>query len=122
MCNVKGYSTDSVAQITVSMALSLASHLNEFNNYVKSGKYMISGVQNHLKPYFNELKGKTWGVIGLGNIGQRTADIAYALGMKICVKFHADTMRVMSGLNLTSCVKLRILYPFMYRLQVKLKV
>ena len=83
VCNVKGYSTDSVAQITVSMALSLASHLNEFNNYVKSGKYMISGVQNHLKPYFNELKGKTWGVIGLGNIGQRTADIAYALGMKI---------------------------------------
>ena len=44
---------------------------------------MISGVQNHLKPYFNELKGKTWGVIGLGNIGQRTADIAYALSMKI---------------------------------------
>ena len=83
VCNVKGYSTDSVAQITVSMALSLASHLNEFNNYVKSGKYMISGVQNHLKPYFNELKGKTWGVIGLGNIGQRTADIAYALSMKI---------------------------------------
>ena len=83
VCNVKGYSTDSVAQITVSMALSLASHLNEFNNYVKSGKYMISGVQTHLKPYFNELKGKTWGVIGLGNIGQRTADIAYALGMKI---------------------------------------
>ena len=35
VCNVKGYSTDSVAQITVSMALSLASHLNEFNNYVK---------------------------------------------------------------------------------------
>lgn len=83
VCNVKGYSTDSVAQITVSMALSLASHLNEFNNYVKSRKYMISGVQNRLKPYFNELKGKTWGVIGLGNIGQRTADIAYALGMKI---------------------------------------
>ena len=83
VCNVKGYSTDSVAQITVSMALSLASHLNEFNNYVKSGQYMISGVQNPLKPYFNELKGKTWGVIGLGNIGQRTADIAYALGMKI---------------------------------------
>ena len=83
VCNVKGYSTDSVAQITVSMALSLASHWNEFKNYVKSGKYMISGVQNHLKPYFNELKGKTCGVIGLGNIGQRTADIAYALGMKI---------------------------------------
>mgnify|MGYP000302609403 CR=1 FL=1 len=106
VCNVKGYSTDSVAQITVSMALSLASHLNEFNNYVKSGKYMISGVQNHLKPYFNELKGKTWGVIGLGNIGQRTADIAYALGMENRVKFTQDTMRVMSGLNLMNCVKI----------------
>lgn len=95
VCNVKGYSTDSVAQITVSMALSLANHLQDFDRYVKSGKYTIGGVQNHLRPYFNELSGKTWGIIGLGNIGKKVAHIANALGMNVVVNPH----RIQDGYN-----------------------
>ena len=67
------------------------------------------------------LKVRLGGVIGLGNIGQRTADIAYALGMKIV----SNSRRYHEGyewLELDELCKLRILYPFMYRLQVKLKV
>ncbi|MCD8181570.1 MAG: hydroxyacid dehydrogenase [Firmicutes bacterium] len=88
VCNVRGYSTDSVAQLTVSMALSLMTHLGEFDKYVKSGRYAISGVQNHLKPYFNEISGKTWGIIGLGNIGGQVARIAGAMGVNIVVNPH----------------------------------
>lgn len=88
VCNVKGYSTDSVAQLTVSMALSLITHLSEFDEYVKSGKYTESGVHNHLRPYFNEIDGKTWGIIGLGNIGGRVAKIAHALGCDVIVNAH----------------------------------
>lgn len=85
VCNVKGYSTDSVAQLTLSMALSLVNHLAEFDDYVKSGRYTIGGVQNHLKPYFGELSEKTWGIIGLGHIGRCVAQIADALGMNVVV-------------------------------------
>ncbi len=88
VCNVKGYSTNSVAQLTVSMALSLITHLSEFDEYVKSGKYTESGVHNHLRPYFNEIDGKTWGIIGLGNIGGRVAKIAHALGCDVIVNAH----------------------------------
>ncbi len=88
VCNVKGYSVDSVAQLTISMALSLVTHLEEFDRYVKSGKYTESGVQNHLKPYFGEISGMTWGVIGFGAIGSRVARIARALGCSVIVKTH----------------------------------
>ena len=88
VCNVKGYSTDSVAQITASMALSLMTNLSEFDAYVKSGKYTAGGVQNHLRPYFHEMTGKTWGIVGLGNIGSRVARIAHVLGCRVLVKPH----------------------------------
>ena len=88
VCNVRGYSTDSVAQLTLSMALSLMTHLDEFDGYVKSGKYTAGGVQNHLKPYFNEIAGKTWGIVGLGNIGGKVARIAHVLGCDIIVTTH----------------------------------
>ncbi len=83
VCNVKGYSTECVSQLTVSMALSLVNHLAEFDKYTKSGKYSDSGIQNKLTPVFNEVYGKTWGVVGLGNIGKRVAQIAKALGCKV---------------------------------------
>lgn len=88
VCNVRGYSTDSVAQLTVSMALSLMTHLDEFDKYVKSGRYTAGGVQNHLKPYFNEAAGKTWGIIGLGNIGRQVARIAGAMGVNVIANPH----------------------------------
>lgn len=88
VCNIKGYSTDSVAQLTVSMALSLVTHLGEFDGYVKNGRYTESGVQNRLKPYFHEIKGMTWGIIGNGNIGGEVARIARALGCEVIINPH----------------------------------
>ena len=83
VCNVKGYSTECVSQLTISMALALTNHLRVFDDYVKSGEYSKSGIQNKLTPTFNEVYGKTWGVIGLGNIGKRVADIAKVMGCKV---------------------------------------
>ncbi len=83
VCNVKGYSTDSVALVTVSSALSLITHLTVFDKYVKSCEYTKSGVQNRLTPVFHETKGKVWGVIGYGAIGKEVARIASALGFDI---------------------------------------
>ncbi len=83
VANVPGYSTDCVAQLTVAMALELIMHLGEYTDYVKSGKYSESGIPNRLTPQFSEIAGKTWGIVGLGNIGKRVAKIAEALGCRI---------------------------------------
>ncbi len=83
--NVPGYSTESVALYTMATVLSLFTHMREFNDYVRSGAYTASGVPNLLVPVYHELAGKTWGIVGCGNIGRRVAEIAKAFGAKVLV-------------------------------------
>lgn len=83
VCNVAGYSTQSVAQLTLAMALSLINHMPEYTEYVRSGEYSRSGVANRLTPVYHEISGKTWGVIGLGNIGRQVANVAEAMGCRV---------------------------------------
>ena len=85
VCNVKGYSTDCVAQLTVSLALSLIMHLPEYIRYVADGSYTASGRFNQLTPAFREMRGKTWGIVGAGNIGMQVARVAEALGCRVIV-------------------------------------
>lgn len=83
LCNVPGYSTDSVAQVSVAMAMSLATRLAEYRNTVNSGKYTESGVANCLVPVFHEMSSLTWGVVGGGEIGTKVAEITEAIGCKV---------------------------------------
>lgn len=85
VCNVPGYSTDSVALFTVSTVLALSSHIIQYNEYVRSGAYTESGVPNKLTPVYHELSGKTWGIIGYGNIGRAVGRIAEAFGARVIV-------------------------------------
>ncbi len=85
VCNVLGYSTDSVAQLTVALVLQLVFQLGSFTEFVKNGSYSASGVANRLYPAFHELAGKTWGIVGAGNIGKKVARIAEAFGCRVIV-------------------------------------
>lgn len=85
VCNVPGYSTQSVAQLTAAMVLELTNHLSRYREYVRSGAYSRSGVANALTPVWHELYGKTWGIIGGGNIGRQVAKIAEAFGCRVLV-------------------------------------
>ena len=85
VCNVPGYSTHSVAQLTVAMVLELINHLSSYREFVHSGAYSRSGVANALTPVWHELYGKTWGIIGGGNIGRQVAKIADAFGCRVLV-------------------------------------
>ena len=82
--NVSGYSTNSVAQATFSLILALLNHNSYFDNYVKSGEYAMNDMFTHIDKTVSELYGKQFGIIGLGNIGKRVAEIANAFGCKIC--------------------------------------
>lgn len=81
--NVVDYSTESVAQLTITMILNLVGQLSYFDTYVKSGAYTKSPMFTHLGLNFFELKGKRAGIIGLGNIGKRVAQLLEVFGMRI---------------------------------------
>ena len=81
--NVAGYSTESVAQHTFAMLFYLLEKLPYYDNYVKSETYVGDVTFTHFAKVFHELSGMTWGIIGLGNIGSRVADIAKMFGCKV---------------------------------------
>ena len=81
--NVSGYSTDAVAQHTFAMVLYVMEHLRHYDDYVKSGDYIKSDNFSYFGKTFNELAGKRWGIMGLGNIGRKVAGIAKACGCQV---------------------------------------
>ena len=95
VCNVPGYSTDSVALFTVATVLNLYTHIEEYRDFVSSGEYEKVGLPNRLIPVYHELKGKKWGIVGYGNIGKAVARIAEAFGCEIlaCKRTPTDEVR-----------------------------
>ena len=81
--NVAGYSTESVVQHTFALLLSLLQHTEYYSHYVSSKQYSTQNLFTHIGPGYLELNGRTWGIIGLGTIGRRVAQVASAFGCKI---------------------------------------
>lgn len=81
--NVAGYSTESVAQHTFALLFYLVEKLNYYDSYVKEGRYVNDRIFTHFAEHFYQISGKTWGIIGLGAIGRRVADLAKAFGAKV---------------------------------------
>ena len=92
--NVAGYSTDSVIQHTFSLLFYLMGHSRYYDESVKDGTYSRSPIFTDVSRPFFEIKGKKWGIIGLGSIGRGVADIAKAFGAEV---FYYST----SGVNRT---------------------
>lgn len=89
VANVVNYSTDAVAQHTFALCLYVLEKLNHYDAYVKSGAYAAQDRFSNFDIPFTELAGKTWGIIGMGNIGRKVAQIATAFGCKVI--FHSIT-------------------------------
>ena len=81
--NVAGYSTESVVQHTFAMIFYLFEKLAYYDSYVKEDRYINDKMFTHFAEGFHEMSGKTWGIIGLGNIGRRVADVAKAFGCNV---------------------------------------
>lgn len=91
VCNVVGYSTSNVAQITVGFVLQLINKSTEYQKSVSSGFYSECGVANILSPIYREIDGLKWGIVGFGNIGRRVAAVAEALGCQVLVNKREAT-------------------------------
>lgn len=89
VANVVNYSTDAVAQHTFALCLFLLEKLSHYDHYVKSGAY---GAQDRFSNFdlpYTELAGKTWGIVGMGNIGRKVAQVAAAFGCRVI--FYSPT-------------------------------
>ena len=103
--NVAGYSTESVAQHTFALLFYLMEKLRYYDDYVKNENYVNDSMFTHFDHRFNELFGKTWGIIGLGNIGRRVADIAKCFGCRV-IYFSPSGKNNQKGYNRVSFDKL----------------
>jgi glycerate dehydrogenase len=81
--NVPIYGTDAVAQFVFALLLGLCHHVEHHSAAVKQGRWAASGNFCFWDSALVELVGKTMGIIGMGRIGRRTAQIARAFGMKV---------------------------------------
>ena len=81
--NVAGYSTESVAQHTFALLFYLLEKMHYYDEYVKTEKYVGDVTFTHFANVFHEIAGMTWGIVGLGNIGRRVAEIARCFGCKV---------------------------------------
>ncbi len=89
VANVVNYSTDSVAQHTFAMLFYLMENLRHYDEFVKSGDYANQEHFCCLDIPYEELSGKTYGIVGMGNIGRKVAQIATAFGANVI--FYASS-------------------------------
>lgn len=89
VANIKGYSTPSVAQHTFAMLFYLMENLRHYDEFVKSGAYANQDHFCCLDIPYEELEGKTYGIVGMGNIGRKVAQIATAFGAHVI--FYASS-------------------------------
>jgi glycerate dehydrogenase len=83
--NIPTYGTTAVAQFTIALLLEMCHHAGEHSRAVKNGAWTSSSDFCFWDYPLIELTGKTMGLIGFGRIGQETAKIAQAFGLKIVV-------------------------------------
>lgn len=83
VANVVNYSTMAVAQHTFALCFYILEKLHHYDHYVKSGEYAAQTRFSNFDLPFTELAGKTWGIIGMGNIGRKVAQIAEVFGCKV---------------------------------------
>ena len=91
--NVAGYSTYSVAEATLTFALSLLKNTAYYDNYFKSGAYAASEDIFHFGRPVRQLRGSKWGVIGMGAIGREVARLATAFGCEVAYASTSGAVR-----------------------------
>lgn len=94
--NIPAYGTDAVAQMTIALLLEMCNHVGIHSESVFKGQWTNNEDFCYWNKSLIELAGKTMGIVGFGQIGQATANIALALGMDILVNSRSK-MKELEG-------------------------
>jgi glycerate dehydrogenase len=97
VCNVSGYSTDSVAEHVFALLLALRRQIHTYHADIVAGAWQRSAHFALLSHPLNDLHGSTLGIFGYGHIGQSVARIAEAFGMKVLVSEHKNATAIRAG-------------------------
>ena len=91
VCNIPGYSTDSVAQTALMLLISLAFDIRNYQDMARNGLW--TGIPGFVysRYRFEELANKTMGIYGYGQIGRKFAGICRAIGMKVLATSRSRT-------------------------------
>lgn len=81
--NIPAYSTDSVAQMTFAHLLNIMSRVDKYATQNREGRWSSNPDFCYWDEPLHELAGKTFGIVGLGNIGMKVARLAHDFGMDI---------------------------------------
>jgi glycerate dehydrogenase len=92
VCNAADYSTPGVAQHVFALLLELTNRVGDHNKTVQAGDWARSSDFSYTLQTLPELSGKTMGIYGLGNIGNKVADIALAFDMNV-ISLHKHPER-----------------------------
>ena len=82
--NIPAYSTESVAQMTFALILSITNRVEHYTKENRNGRWANNPDFCYWDTPLIELAGKQMGIVGLGNIGMKVATIAHSMGMNVC--------------------------------------
>ena len=85
VCNVPGYATNSVVQLVYALLLALYTHLPEYHQAVRDGRWQRSEQFCLLDYPIHELAGKVMGIVGYGELGRAVGHVAAAFGMEVVI-------------------------------------
>lgn len=100
VANVPGFSTESVAEHAIALMFSVIRRIPLGNRLIREKPFQALGIESDYPLQGLEVRGRTLGIIGLGSIGSRTAELGLGLGMKVVA--YNRTPRQMQGVEMVS--------------------
>lgn len=97
--NIPSYSTASVAQMVFSLLLAITNGVEHFTADNRAGRWSRNADFCYWDSPLMELAGKTFGIVGFGNIGSKVAGIALALGMKVMAQTSKSQEELPTGIE-----------------------
>lgn len=100
--NIPAYSTDSVAQMTFAHLLNITNRIGHYAEQNRTGRWSKNEDFCYWDTPLPEISGKTMGIVGLGNIGIRVAQIAHAFGMDVFAFTSRNSASLPPGIQKTT--------------------